>query len=156
MRLLALDLGTIAACVIREDRKPLIVAEWDCSVQRGESNGMRILRFRKHLAEAIATRTDFVFYEDPGGTIRNAVAARVLLALVGEIEAACAERDIQYKGFNPSTIKRAATGKGGGKGTDKPAMLAATRARWPELEVSSEHVADALWVMEVALREIGA
>lgn len=163
MRLVALDLGTQSACVVSDPGMPLVVSEWDCRVRRGESGGMRFLRFRRLLAEVLdngprkrgAERKTIVAYEHPGGNIRSAAAAAVLLGLASEVQAACAGRGYEYLPVNPSDVKREATGKGGGKGTDKAAIVAAAQARWSHLDVSSDHVADALWVMRCAQRELG-
>lgn len=158
MRLVALDLGTTSACVVLDPGLPPIVAEWDCSVRRGESAGMRFLRFRRYLAAVLdESPVDLVGYENPGGNIRNHVAAAVLLGMVAEIQAACAARKLDYIGFNPSTVKKLALGKGGGPGTDKKAMIAAANAKWPTLPMKmTEHIADALFVMELLRSEAGA
>ena len=63
--------------------------------------------------------------------------------MIAELEAACTERSLEHVGINTSTVKKRATGKGN---APKPAMLAAARERWPELDVESHDLADALWV----------
>ena len=75
MRLVSLDLGTTTACVVQDPPRPLLTMVWDLSVQRGESNGMRFLRFRRHLAEILADGAGLVAYERPAVPLRNAPAA---------------------------------------------------------------------------------
>lgn len=45
-----------------------------------------------------------------------------------------------------SEVKMLATGKGGGKGTDKAGMLAAARRRWPGISFPDDNAADAAFV----------
>lgn len=148
MRLVAIDLGTTSACVIADGCRPLVVAEWDCSVRRGESNGMRFLRFRRYLAQVLDDGpVRIVGYERPG-VLKSGPAYAVLYGLVAEVESACTERRIDYLGVRPSELKKLALGKGGGPGTDKKAMVAAAKARWPSIEMT-DNIADALFVMEI-------
>jgi hypothetical protein len=152
MRLVALDLGTTSACVVLDPGLPPIVAEWDCSVRRGESNGARFLRFRRYLAQTLDDAPPIhkmLGYERPG-VLKSGPAYAVLYGLVAEVEAACTERGIEYVGFRPSELKKLALGKGGGPGTDKKAMVAAANLRWPTLPLKMTHnLADALFVMEL-------
>jgi len=152
MRLVALDLGTTTACVVSEPDMPLITMIWDLRVLRGESDGMRFLRFRNHLREILdgSDQETVVAYELPAGAFKNGAAAEVIYGLVTEVKAVCTARSIEYTGINPSTVKQCATGKGGGKGSGKKEVLAAARERWPDLDVADHNLADALFVLECA------
>lgn len=54
-----------------------------------------------------------------------------------------------------SDVKRAATGKGGGKGTAKADMLRAARARWPHLVFEDDNAADAAFIGRALRVELG-
>ena len=151
MRLLALDLGSRTGWAI-DHGGPVAAGYEDFLAGRHEGGGMRFLRFRRFL-DSILTDGTVVGYEEVAAH-KGTQAAHVYGALHGHLTALCEERGVAYKGFPVATVKRKALGKGGGKGTDKDAMLAAARVRWPELEVEDDNVADALFVLECLRAEV--
>lgn len=73
----------------------------------------------------------------------------------GVIKHWCEERKwegfkLEYRGYSPSEIKKHATGKGN---ANKDAMLAAAKAKWPN--VGDDNEADAKFLLELAMKEYG-
>jgi Holliday junction resolvasome RuvABC endonuclease subunit len=84
--------------------------------KRGESPGMRFLRFRAWLAETIAlSQPAVIAYEQPHH--RGGPATEVAYGFLTEVKTACAGKMIELMPVHSSTLKKWATGKGNaGKG----------------------------------------
>jgi len=63
----------------------------------------------------------------------------------------CAKAGVSYAGIPAAKVKQRATGKGN---AGKPAMIAAAEETWL-VEVEDDNHADALWVLQVGLEELG-
>jgi Holliday junction resolvasome RuvABC endonuclease subunit len=63
----------------------------------------------------------------------------------------CYDNSIEYRGYSPSEIKKHATGKGN---ANKDAILKAARQRWPDVEIVDDNEADALWLLDLAQKEL--
>ena len=125
---------------------------WRFESGRYEGGGMRFLRFRRQLEEALdLVAPDAVVFEEVRRHLGTS-AAHVYGGLLGILTATCEERGIPYRGVPVGTLKRHATGKGN---ADKDAMVAAARVRW-EREPGDDDEADALLVLSWALAELGA
>lgn len=114
---------------------------------RFAGGGMRFLRFRGHIAELIdRIHPEAVYFEE----VRRHVgtdAAHVYGGLLATLTAYCEEHHIPYQGVPVGTIKKHATGRGN---ADKSAMITAAAARgW---NPSDDNEADALWLLDLALR----
>lgn len=110
----------------------------------------RLLIFRDLLdATMDAHKFDLVFYECP---VRhnNTYTAHIFGEYAGLLKLAAGERGVPIKEFNPSTIKKAATGKGN---ADKTAVMLAMRARYPGVLIQDDNSADALAVLTLALAQ---
>lgn len=117
---------------------------------------MRLVRLVAHLDKILRlSQPDLVVVEEVrrhAGT----QAAHVYGALVGRVQEECERRRITYSSVPVSDVKREATGKGGGKGADKAAMIAAANERWGlALKAADENEADARWIAEAAWRQYG-
>jgi Holliday junction resolvasome RuvABC endonuclease subunit len=146
MNILALDLGTFCGWALQE------AGRIDSGVQifdlkRGESPGMRFVRFRRWLDE-IAAKVDVVVFE--AAHHRGGAATAVASGFAAHVMTYCAERNIQHASVHTATLKKYATGSGR---ADKAAVLEAVRRRW-KAEVVDDNEADALALLHYALQEL--
>lgn len=146
MNLLALDLGTHtgwAALVSAGRGSTFSSGVWHFESGRYEGGGMRYLRFRAQLLEALElVKPEAVVFEEVRRHAGTS-AAHVYGGLLGMLTATCEERKVPYQGVPVGTIKRHATGKGN---ADKPAMIAAAAKRWGVTPEDDNH-ADALCIL---------
>ncbi len=149
MNILALDLGTRTGWAVAEnDRTESGVQVFD--VKRGESPGMRYLRFNCWLEDVAAGRwkPDVIVFEQAHH--RGGAATGVAAGFSTRVLEFCARYGIEHPSVHTATLKKFATGKGN---ADKGAMVEEARKRFgPDLEDDNE--ADALWLLEYARREI--
>lgn len=174
LRVLSIDLGgeRVGRSFFKSEpgREPqlLDVGVWLIQHRsRTESPGVRWLRLRQYLDEVFTVsglRPDLVAYEEvrshtshrPGGPPTfNVFAAHAYGAGQGILLAWCAQNGLEVKSQPIATIKAAATGKGGGPGTDKAAVLAAARLRWPFNEFVDDNASDSAFIGLAALIELG-
>jgi Holliday junction resolvasome RuvABC endonuclease subunit len=153
-RILAIDPGTHCGWAIRNGNM-YYSGTWDLSTGRFSGGGMRYLRFCKFLDEAKLSTSGQVFdavYFEEVRAHKGTDAAHVYGGIVAHLMTWCEQQQpkIPYQGIPVSHVKRAATGKGGGKGTDKPAMVAAAKLAWPEQDIKDDNQADALWILRSA------
>lgn len=151
MRIVALDLGTQTACVVRDPPEPLVTMAWDMRVLAGESTGMRFLRFRRRLSAVLDGSADLVAYERPGH-FKSIAANAVMWGLVSILEEECERRGANLCPVRPSQLKRHATGRGN---ANKDSMLTAAQKVWPALGVTDHNLADALFVARWAEETYG-
>jgi Holliday junction resolvasome RuvABC endonuclease subunit len=154
MTILAIDPGTACGWAVRHSATDYDSGVWDLSAKRHEGGGMRFLRCRQAVREAIRMfKPTIVAYEE----VRRHMgvdAAHVYGGIVAVISSECEAHDppIPYRGFPVGTVKKLATGKGN---ADKAAMLAAARLRWPAREWDDDNEADARFIAETAAKELG-
>lgn len=91
---------------------------WDFNkMKRGDSYGMRLIRFKAALREIIDLENiDIVVYERPAGQFKSSII--VASEMIGVLIALCEERGIQYTAYSATEIKKFATGKGNAKKQD--------------------------------------
>lgn len=153
MLILAIDPGKTCGWALLEDGRRIESGVWKLEPKRHESRGMAFLRLRARLREVLgAWPIDAVAYEEVASH-KGTAAAHWYGGIVAHVQAEClsAEPSVPYTGIPVATIKRRATGKGN---AGKPAMLAAARERWPEVETHDE--ADALWCGVCLAEDVGA
>lgn len=152
-----MDVTQPVSAYLRADRKTAGI--WDLQQKRFEGYGMRFVRLRKFMADAMP---DFVVYEQINFAHRSTAAANMYGAILGTITAFCEEHKISYAGIATGDLKKKATGKGGGKATRKPQISGAANVFFhidpplDERDVASNHdhdIADALWLMQIAIEE---
>lgn len=159
--ILALDLATSTgwAGSDRSGRASSGVQRFDLA--RGESSGMRFLRFRRWLRETLDllamghpfnTDRGVIAYEQPHH--RGGAATALCAGLVAIVLEEAAARELETVPVHTATLKKHATGRGNAK---KPDMQAAAAKRWGPNAAGElqEDQADALCVLAWALDEIG-
>ena len=153
-RILAIDPGTKCGWCVRVETPSGALSYdsgvWDLGARRHEGGGMRFLRLRRLLGEALATKPDLVVYEEVRRHL-GTDAAHVYGGIVAVISSECESREIPYTAIPVATVKKLATGKGN---ADKEKMVAAAQARWPGWEFEDDNEADARWIAECAAGEV--
>ena len=147
MRILAIDPGTHCGYAL----SPTESGVWDLSSGRHEGGGMRFVRLRNYLIKACDS-VDMVAYEEVRRHL-GTDAAHIYGGIVAIIQEHCELKEIPYQGVPVGTIKKFATGKGN---SNKEAMLAAARKRWPEVNIVDDNQADALFLWAWAEAEYGS
>lgn len=101
--------------------------------------GLQLAEFEKSLTRILNKQVAWIAYEDPFITAHS--YAKQVLGMTGLIELSAHKRRLLTLGVNSGTMKKRLTGNGRAK---KPEMVAAAQALYPELEIESHDVADAL------------
>jgi Holliday junction resolvasome RuvABC endonuclease subunit len=159
VKVLALDLATRTGWALWDgERMESGVQVFD--VRRGESPGMRYLRFNAWLGQ-MAERLegqrpdylgDVIAYEQtvPANTKFSSATTREIAAgFSTRVQEKCAAWGIQHFAIYPSSLKKFTTGNGRSK---KPEMVAAVSARWKAVKDDNE--ADAIALLHYALAEL--
>jgi Holliday junction resolvasome RuvABC endonuclease subunit len=149
VKILALDLGTHTGWALSENgHVESGVQVFD--VKRGESPGMRYLRFNRWLEEMASSdpRPDVVVFEQAHH--RGGAATEVAAGFSTRVLEFCARHGIEHASVHTATLKKFATGKGN---ADKEQMLEGARRRFKP-ELADDNEADALWILEYARQEI--
>ena len=154
MKILAIDPGTKCGYAL----SPFESGVWNLSVGRHEGGGMRFVKLRNYLTKTVGgasqfgqSLVDMVAYEEVRGH-KGTDAAQVYGGIVAIISEYCEWVKIPYQGVPVGTIKKFATGKGN---SNKEAMLAAAREKWPEVDIVDDNQADALFLWAWAKEEYG-
>ncbi len=154
MKILAIDPGTHCGYAL----SPFESGVWNLSVGRHEGGGMRFVRLRNYLIKATQARyigielkdgVELVVYEEVRGH-KGTDAAQIYGGIVAIIQEHCEKAGIPYQGVPVGTIKKFATGKGN---SNKEVMLAAARAKWPEVNLVDDNQGDALFLWAWANEE---
>lgn len=141
-RILALDFGTRTGwAALSDGHIESGVQTFDLA--RGESPGMRFIRFRRWLEEMIAlARPGLCVYE--AAHHRGGYATELLVGMVTRLQEVCAERGIEYAAVHNATLKKASCGSGR---ADKQAMIAEAMRRFPDRVITDDNEADALLLL---------
>ncbi len=84
---------------------------WDLKPNRGESEGMRVVRFKSKVKEIIEMESiKVVSYERPAGMHKSSII--VQSEMIGVLKELCIERHIELACYSASEIKKFATGNG--------------------------------------------
>ena len=84
---------------------------WNLKQNRGESDGMRLIRFKSKLREIIKLeKINMVSYERPSG--RHKYSIIFVAEMVGILKSVCIELKIDFACYSSTEIKKFATGKG--------------------------------------------
>lgn len=106
-----------------------------------ETHGVKMLRFRGWLDRTFWPSA--VVYEKAhhrgGAATLNGIGMQTVL------QCWCHQRGAEAIGVHTATLKKHATGSGRAK---KPEMIAAAKARWPEIEIVDDNHSDALWLLD--------
>jgi len=146
--ILALDPATACGWALSPD----LSGTWDLSVRRDESSGMRLIRLRSKLAEALkAEPFQLLVYEAARHAAPKMQGALVIQAtLQGVIQIWAHDNNVEIRGYSPTELKKYATGKGN---AGKPAMLEAANKRWPGRKWVDDNQIDALFLWQMAMDE---
>lgn len=145
MRILALDLATKTGYAMNE---PDVSGTEDFSLRRGDSPGIRYLRFVSWLEEIIAkSRPDIVVAEQAHH--RGGAATEVAAGFQTHMQSTCAKHGVEFTTRHTGTIKKHATGKGN---AGKDEMMAAFVQKWGR-EPKDDNHADAMWLLDMVSRE---
>ena len=160
---LALDLATSTGWALRDTSGQVTSGVQTFDLRRGESAGMRFLRFRAWLREimALAGGNGVVAFEQAHH--RGGHATSLAVGLVTVVLEEAAAQGWETTSVHTATLKKHATGKGN---ASKGEMIGAAVRRWHSVrpfrlqftttsECCDEDEADALCVLAWALEQIG-
>jgi Holliday junction resolvasome RuvABC endonuclease subunit len=124
---------------------------WNLKPNKHEGDGARFLKLHDRLDGLYTTwpRIARVSYEVPGHmkTQANYLAC---YGLTTHVESWAERNGLEYVGFAPAEVKRAAGLKGN---AEKPEMIAAAEHLWSPHAVGSDDEADALFVALALIKE---
>lgn len=154
MRILALDCATLTGWATGVSERPCSFVEHGVQLfdlRRGESPGLRFMRFRSWLYEVgDLFRPDLVVYELAHH--RGGAATELAVGMTTRVQEFAADRRVEHASVHTATLKKHATGRGN---AEKPAMIAAARARFG-VEPMDDNDADALLLLGYAIDVYGA
>ncbi len=158
MKILSIDPGSKCGWAIIEDAgidKSLVVESGVqvFDLKRGESAGMRFIRFRKWL-------NDLMSFWKPGLVVfeqahhRGGAATELCVGFVTRVMEIATEYGVNYTSCHSMTLKKWATGKGN---ADKTKMIEPVRQKFPDIQIIDDNHADAillgLWAHEEYMRQ---
>lgn len=116
MKILALDIATNTGW-----KTETTSGVWNLKPNRGESEGMRVVRFKSKVKELITLEgITLVCYERPAGMHKSSIM--VASEMVGVLKDLCITENIEMASYSATEIKKWATGKGN---ANKDAMIKA-------------------------------
>lgn len=109
MKILALDIATTTGW-----KTESASGIWNLKPNRGESEGMRVVRFKSKVREMIIMEgITLVSYERPAGLYKSSIM--VASEMVGVLKDLCIEMKVELACYSAKEIKLFATGKGNAK-----------------------------------------
>jgi len=145
MNILALDQATVTGWAT-----DTASGVWNLKPNRGESEGMRVVRFKAKVKELIELEgIEHISYERPSG--RNKHAIMISSEMVGVLKDLCIEHKITLACYSAKEIKLHATGKGN---SGKNLMVAAAKQKWPHIEIIDDNHSDALWILDYTKKDL--
>jgi len=143
MKLLALDIATKTGW-----KTATASGTWDLTPNKGESSGMRLIRFRAKLIEIIkAENIRIIAYERPAGFHKSALI--IAGELVGVLKTVAEEYHIHLACYSSTEIKKFATGKG--NATKEEMIKAAQRKGY---NPQDDNEADAIHLYDLAIQKL--
>lgn len=156
---LALDLATKTGWAMRDRSGQVISGVQEFDLKRGESNGMRFLRFRKWLNEMFklgqfgkeisAELPGLVVYEQAHH--RGGFATELALGLVTHTQSEAARYGLEYMPVHTASLKKWATGSGR---AGKPEMIAKAEELAGDTKIIDDNHADALLLLHFGLSQV--
>lgn len=121
---------------------------WELKPNRGESEGMRVVRFKAKVRELIGLeQITLVAYERPAGMHKASIM--VASEMVGVLKDLCIELKVDFASYSASEIKKFATGKGN---AGKPDMIKA--AQMAGFTPKDDNEADAIHLYRMVAQEL--
>ena len=143
MKLLALDIATKTGW-----KTATASGTWDLTPNKGESSGMRLIRFRAKLIEIIkAENIRIIAYERPAGFHKQALI--IAGELIGVLKTVAEEHHIHLACYSATEIKKFATGKGN---ATKEEMIKAAQKKGYNPQDDNE--ADAIHLYDLAINKL--
>lgn len=144
MRIIALDTATATGYAIAEDGKLLESGVYRFPLQRGETNGIRFLRFR-HWLKVKAEGCGLLVAEQAHH--RGGAATELCVGFTTRVQEVAAEIGAEYACCHTQALKLYATGNGN---APKEQMIEVAAKRWGVVPEDDNH-ADAMCLMAWAL-----
>lgn len=145
MTLLALDIATKTGWATH-----YASGVWDFATKRDESSGMKLIRFRSKIKELHESdHIGIMVWEKPAGRFKSSIIH--VAKLIGIAEEFCIENGIEYREYSATEIKKHATGKGN---ANKDKMISSAQQKWPDIIVIDDNHADALWLYDLAIKDL--
>lgn len=154
---LALDLATKTGWALKDRKGRVLSGVQEFSLKRGESPGMRFLRFRKWLADILSLNEMTADFQPPGLVAyeqahhRGAHATQLALGLTTDVLAEAAHRSLEHMAVHTATLKKWATGDGR---AGKPKMIEKAQSVYPGIEIIDDNHADALLLLAYTLDQV--
>jgi Holliday junction resolvasome RuvABC endonuclease subunit len=144
MKVLSLDIGTNTGW-----KTPTSSGVWNLKPNRGESEGMRVVRFKSKVRELINLEgITLVSYERPAGMHKSSIM--VASEMVGVLKDLCIELGVELACYSASEIKKFATGRGNAK---KEEMI--EEAKKLGYNPNDDNEADAIHLYMLTISDIG-
>ena len=143
MNILALDIATKTGW-----KTKTASGTWDLKPNRGESEGMRVVRFKSKVKELVSMEgITIIAYERPAGMHKASIM--VASEMVGALKDLCIEMNINLACYSAQQIKKFATGKGN---AGKPEMIeAAKKLGYSPVD---DNEADAIHLYHLAQKDV--
>lgn len=144
LKILALDIATITGWKTETSS-----GVWNLKPNRGESDGIRIVRFKAKVREMIALEgITLISYERPAGLHKSSIM--VASEMIGVLKDLCIEQSVDLACYSASEIKKYATGKGN---ANKELMInAAIELGFKPID---DNEADAIHLYNLTVNDIG-
>ena len=152
MRALGLDCGRHMGWAVGETPWRLVACGLiNSKPKKFESEGYALLRAQKALQEILLTYKPEVVYFEKLHAHTGTYAAQVLGTFLSMVMTEAARAEIPYCGLDVGAIKKHATGR---HAASKELMVKAAERLWPEAEIQTPDVADALHIMRLGLSKL--
>lgn len=141
--ILALDIATVTGWKTKTTS-----GTWNLKPNRGESEGMRVVRFKAKVKELVRLESiNLIAYERPAGMHKASIM--VASEMVGVLKDLCIESQIDLACYSAPEIKKHATGKGN---ANKEAMV--QRAKELGFSPADDNEADAIHLYNLAVSSL--
>jgi Holliday junction resolvasome RuvABC endonuclease subunit len=157
---LSLDLATKTGWALLDRNGRVLSGMQEFSLNRGESPGMRFLRFRKWLKDVLTmgefgtqfskTSPGLVIYEQAHH--RGGAATQLCVGFVTDVLAEAALYGLEHMSVHSATLKKFATGKGK---SSKEEMIAKAKEFYPDVDILDDNHADAILMLRYGLGQLG-
>lgn len=152
MNILALDCGTKTGWAARGALGIVESGIQTFDIRRGESPGMRFIRFNAWLEEMFAYIAPHVVTYELAHH-RGGAPTVLLVGMTTRVDEFCARHGIEHAAVHSATLKKSATGSGR---AEKGAMIEAAKKLYPWIEILSDDHADALMLLACFEKQIGS
>lgn len=147
MKILALDCATVTGWAFAVDSKIVESGIKSFAKQRGESNGILFMKFRKWLSDLIkAHQIDLVVFEK--AHFRGGAATEIGVGLQTRVQEIASENNIEYASYQALNIKKRITGSGKASKDDMIAYATKVLNRPPIDDNEADAVSIAMLAIE--------